>query len=90
LLNNNGTAGTNSGTPASFGAQGQILYDKIKRRPIVFMMVCGHIDDNGEGYRQDVNNGNTIKSYFFFTLDIRNPTRFSAAFRLSKLAGSTS
>jgi hypothetical protein len=63
IINNNGTAGTNMGTPGTFGGQGQVLYDRIKSRPNVFLMLSGHIGENGEGYRQDTYNGKTIKTY---------------------------
>ena len=27
------------------------------------MMLCGHVGDNGEGYRTDVYNGHTVKTF---------------------------
>ncbi|MES2375032.1 MAG: RICIN domain-containing protein [Bacteroidota bacterium] len=56
------------GDPASFGAQGQGLYTRLKDRPNVFMFLGGHIygaDNSGEGYREDTNSatGQTIRSY---------------------------
>jgi hypothetical protein len=63
IIGINGTAGTNMGTPADFGGQGQAIYDRLKSRPNVFLMLCGHIGENGEGYRQDTYNGHTIKTY---------------------------
>ncbi len=46
------------GTPGSFGAQGQAIYDNLKDNPNLFLMLCGHI--HGEGSRVDTYNGNTV------------------------------
>lgn len=43
--------------------QGKILYDRIKDRSNVFLMLCGHVPGTGEGFRQDTYNCNTIKTY---------------------------
>lgn len=44
----------------SFGAQGQAIYNKLKGNANLFMMLCGHINPNGEARRSDVFNGNTV------------------------------
>lgn len=62
LLGYNPVPGSNVAGPASFGKQGQRLYDRIKTQPNVFLMLCGHVGDNGEGYRQDSYAGHTIKT----------------------------
>ena len=41
----------NTGNPATFGGQGQALYDNLKDNPNLFMMLCGHV--HGEGRRTD-------------------------------------
>ena len=63
LINNNPAKGTNLGGKASWGKQGERIYDRLKTCPNVFMMLCGHIGDNGEGYRQDTHAGHTIKTF---------------------------
>lgn len=63
LIGNNKVSGTNLAGEASFGKQGQRIYDRLKTKPNVFMMLCGHVGDNGEGYRQDTYAGNTIKTF---------------------------
>lgn len=62
ILGYNPVAGSNVAGQASFGKQGQRLYDRIKTQPNVFLMLCGHVGDNGEGYRQDTYAGHTIKT----------------------------
>jgi hypothetical protein len=52
--------GVGTGNPASFGTQGQAIYDNLKDNPNLFLIVCGHIC--GEGQRTDVFNGNTVRS----------------------------
>jgi hypothetical protein len=47
-----------TGHPASFGGQGQALYDNLKDNPNFFLMLCGHI--HGDGRRSDVFEGRTI------------------------------
>ncbi len=59
----NQTAGTNEKGFPAFGKQGVRLYDRVKRYPQVFMMLCGHVGDNGEGFRQDYYAGNSIKTF---------------------------
>lgn len=44
----------------SFGTQGQAIYDKLKFNPNLFLMLCGHINPNGESRRTDTFNGNTV------------------------------
>ena len=49
-----------TGNPASFGAQGQAIYDALKDNPNLFLMLCGHV--HGEGRRTDTFNGTTVHS----------------------------
>lgn len=63
LAVSNGTPGSNFGTPSIFYSRTQSIYDRIKSRKNVFLMLGGHVADHGEGYRQDTYAGNTIKSY---------------------------
>jgi hypothetical protein len=63
LIGNNSIAGTNSGTPGTFRSQGQSIYERLKYCPNVLMMLCGHVGDNGEGYRKDTFQGNTIHTF---------------------------
>jgi hypothetical protein len=44
----------------SFGPQGQAIYNKLKVNPNLFLMLCGHINPNGETRRTDTFNGNTV------------------------------
>lgn len=46
---------------SNFTNQGEIIYQRMKLYPNVFLMLSGHI--SGEGFRRDVFNGNVIKSY---------------------------
>ncbi|CAN5497957.1 hypothetical protein BH09BAC4_BH09BAC4_14750 [soil metagenome] len=62
LIHFNPVKGTNT-PPAPFNAEGKAVYESIKGNPNVFMMLCGHIGDNGEGYRTDVYDGHTIKTF---------------------------
>lgn len=48
----------NTGNPASFGGQGQAIYDRLKNNPNLFLMNCGHV--HGEGYRADSFDGRTV------------------------------
>jgi hypothetical protein len=50
----------NPGYPASWTTEGQPIYDALKDRPNLIMLLCGHM--NGEGRRQDVYAGNTVHS----------------------------
>jgi hypothetical protein len=50
----------NTGNPASFGGQGQAIYDALKDNPNLFLMLCGHV--HGEGRRSDTFNGTTVHS----------------------------
>ncbi|WP_342646112.1 metallophosphoesterase [Mucilaginibacter sp. CSA2-8R] len=53
-----------SNTPQGpFNAQGQAIYEALKSNPNLFMMLCGHVGDNGEGYRTDVYSGHSIKTF---------------------------
>jgi len=51
----------NAGNPATFGAQGQKIYDALKGNPNLFLMLSGHVSPP-EGQRQDTFTGNTIYS----------------------------
>jgi hypothetical protein len=62
ILYFNPVKGTN--TPqAPFNAEGTAIYDSLKGNPNLFMMLSGHVGDNGEGYRTDVYNGHMVKTF---------------------------
>lgn len=61
IIVNNEVQGINAN--ARWIKQGQRIYDRLKTCPNVFMMLCGHIGDNGEGYRIDGYAGHTIKTF---------------------------
>lgn len=63
LIGNNSIANSNNGNPGTYRSQGQAIYDRLKFCPNVFMMLCGHVGDNGEGYRTDTFQGNTIHTF---------------------------
>lgn len=63
MAGNNGTAGSNNGTPAKFYSRAQAVYNKLKTRGNLFLTLGGHIVGNGEGYREDTYQGNTVKTY---------------------------
>ncbi|HRG51829.1 MAG TPA: hypothetical protein PLL00_03260 [Bacteroidia bacterium] len=50
IINANGT----------FGAQGQAIYNALKGNTNLMLMLCGHINPNGEARRSDVFNGKTV------------------------------
>ena len=50
----------NPGYPAPWSDEGQPIYDALKDRPNLILLLCGHM--NGEGRRQDVYAGNTVHS----------------------------
>ena len=51
----------NQGNPASFGAQGQAIYNALSDNANVFLLLGGHV--HGEGQREDTgSNGNVIHS----------------------------
>jgi Cep192 domain 4/Purple acid Phosphatase, N-terminal domain/Calcineurin-like phosphoesterase len=52
----------NNGNPATFGTQGQALFNALKSNPNLFMTLSGHIGYPGEGQRTDTVSGNTIQS----------------------------
>lgn len=62
ILHFNPVTGNNS-QPAPFNAEGKAIYEALKDNANIFMMLCGHVGDNGEGYRVDTYNGHTIKSF---------------------------
>ncbi len=49
-----------TGNPAAFSAQGQILYNELKDNPNLFLMLGGHVA--GEGRRSDTFQGRTVYS----------------------------
>jgi hypothetical protein len=51
----------NSGNPATFGVQGQAIYDALKGHANLFLMLCGHVSPP-EGRRSDTFNGNTVNT----------------------------
>ena len=61
MLQNNPIQGINANAP--FIRQGIPFYQRLKTCPNVFMMLCGHIGGNGEGYREDGYEGHTIKTF---------------------------
>jgi hypothetical protein len=62
ILHFNPIKGTNM-PQASFNAEGKAIYEALKGNANLFMMLSGHVGDNGEGYRADVYNGHTIKTF---------------------------
>jgi hypothetical protein len=50
----------NTGNPATFGGQGQAIYDRLKNNSNLFLMLCGHVA--GEGRRADTYQGRTVYS----------------------------
>ena len=50
----------NTGNPATFGGQGQAIYDNLKDNPNLFLLLCGHV--HGEGRRSDVFQTRTVHS----------------------------
>jgi hypothetical protein len=52
----------NNGNPATFGPQGQTLFNALKNNPNVFLTLSGHIGFPGEGQRSDTVSGNVIQS----------------------------
>ncbi|RAV30240.1 metallophosphoesterase [Sinomicrobium soli] len=64
IIQNNGTKGTNAGKPGAFSEkQGVAIYEGLKDNPNLFMMVCGHVAGNGEGYREDTYNDHTVRTF---------------------------
>lgn len=46
----------------TFGAQGQAIYNALKANSNLFLMLCGHVNPNGEARRADTFNGNTVNT----------------------------
>jgi hypothetical protein len=44
----------------TFGAQGQAVYNGLKANPNLMLMLCGHINPNGEARRSDLFAGKTV------------------------------
>lgn len=63
LAGNNATPGTNEGTPPNFYSRAEAVYNRLKTRKNLFLMLGGHVGGNGEGYRMDTYQGSTVKSY---------------------------
>src|SRR6185436_8222764 len=48
---------------ATFGTQGLAIYNALKNNPNLYLMLCGHINPNGEARRADtLNNGKTLNT----------------------------
>lgn len=60
----------NTGNPATFGGQGQAIYDNLKDNPNLFLLLCGHV--HGEGRRTDVFSGHTVYSVLHDFQDASN------------------
>ncbi|MBD1362700.1 metallophosphoesterase [Mucilaginibacter sp. ZT4R22] len=55
---------TGSNTPqAPFNAEGKAIFEALKDNPNLFMMLSGHVGDNGEGYRVETVGGHNIKAF---------------------------
>lgn len=63
IIHFNKKTGTNEKGFPAFSKQGQRRFDRLKSYPNVIMNLCGHVGDNGEGYRQDGYAGNIIKTF---------------------------
>lgn len=63
IIHFNKKAGTNEKGFPAFSKQGQRRFDRLKSYPNVIMNLCGHVGDNGEGYRQDGYAGKIIKTF---------------------------
>lgn len=63
LIGFNKHPGTNEKGFPKFSKQGQRIFDHLKRFPNVFLALCGHVGDNGEGYRQDGYAGHMLKTF---------------------------
>lgn len=51
-------------TPSTFSAQGQAIYNALKIQPNFFLMLGGHVFNNGgEGSRSDTYNGRTVRTF---------------------------
>lgn len=60
----------NTGNPATFGGQGQAIYDNLKDNPNLFLLLCGHV--HGEGRRTDTFNGRNVYSVLHDFQDVSN------------------
>ncbi|MGZ5529373.1 MAG: Ig-like domain-containing protein, partial [Limisphaerales bacterium] len=50
-------------TVSPFSAQGQAIYDELKTNPNFFLMLGGHVfNEGGEGRRSDTYNGHTVRT----------------------------
>lgn len=63
IIHFNKKAGTNEKGFPAYSKQGQRRFDRLKSHPNVIMSLCGHVGDNGEGYRQDGYAGNIIRTF---------------------------
>ncbi len=57
---------------ASWGGQGQAIYNRLKVNPNLTLMLCGHINPGGEARRTDVYNGNTVHTLLSDYQDLTN------------------
>ncbi len=60
----------NTGNPATWGGQGQQIYDNLKENPNLFLLLCGHV--HGEGRRTDTFNGRSVHSVLHDFQDASN------------------
>lgn len=60
----------NTGNPATFGGQGQAIYDNLKDNPNLFLLLCGHV--HGDGRRSDTFGGRTVHSILHDYQDASN------------------
>lgn len=51
-----------NGNQGAFGPQGLAIYNRLKTRPNLFMLLGGHIAGNGEGQRLDTYNGKIVRT----------------------------
>ena len=57
---------------STFGAQGQAIYDALKVNTNLSLMLCGHVNPNGEGRRTDIYNGSTVQTLLSDYQDLAN------------------
>lgn len=57
---------------ATWGAQGQAIYNKLKLNANLTLMLCGHINPNGEARRSDVYNGKKVHTLLSDFQDLTN------------------
>ena len=63
LTHNAGDDTPDDTTVSPFSAQGQAIYDSLKTNPNFFLMLAGHVfNEGGEGRRTDTFNGHTVRT----------------------------